>query len=257
MPSNEQRRQAAKRKLERQLARRAEQAKRRRFIAIGSAVLVVVLAVAGVFYFTNYAGEQPSASPAQPAPAPGAKPCSYTPTGEPAAKPVQPPQPPGPDAPKTQQVTLHTGQGDIPVTLDYAKAPCAANNFAHLAKSKYFDGTDCHRLTSSPGLKVLQCGDPTGSGSGGPGYSFPDEVTPDLTYPRGTLAMANSGPDTNGSQFFVVYGDSQLQPNYTVFGRVGEPGLQTVDKVAAAGDESGQGDGKPKLPVHIDSAEVA
>ena len=84
MPSNEQRRQAAKRKLERQLARRAEQAKRRRFIAIGSAVLVVVLAVAGVFYFTNYAGEQPSASPAQPAPAPGAKPCSYTPTGEPA-----------------------------------------------------------------------------------------------------------------------------------------------------------------------------
>ena len=257
MPSNEQRRQTAKRKLERQLARRAEQAKRRRVIAIGATVVVVVLAVAGVFYFTGGSGEQPAASPA-PQQAPAAdKACAYTPNGEPPAKPVQPPQPPGPDAPKTQAVTLQTSQGEIPVTLDYGKAPCAANNFAHLAKSDYFDNTDCHRLTNTAGLKVLQCGDPSGTGSGGPGYSFPDEVGPDTKYPRGTLAMANSGPDTNGSQFFVVYGDSQLDPKYTAFGTVGEPGLQTVDKVAGAGDASGTGDGKPKLPVRIEDAAVA
>ncbi|GAA3361014.1 peptidylprolyl isomerase [Saccharopolyspora gregorii] len=247
VPSNEQRRQNAKRKLERQLERRAEQAKRRRMMTLGATVLVVILAVAGVVYFINSSGESEAAPT-----------CTYQPTpGQPAAKPVDPPESPGADAPKTQQVTLSTGQGDIPVTLDHAKAPCAANNFAHLAESKYFDDTDCHRLTTTEGLKVLQCGDPTGTGSGGPGYSFADEVDSQPTYPRGTLAMANSGPDTNGSQFFIVYGDSQLPPNYTVFGTVGEPGLQVVDKVAAAGDDTGQGDGKPKLPVHIDSAKVA
>ncbi|MEU6129177.1 peptidylprolyl isomerase [Saccharopolyspora sp. NPDC047091] len=248
MPSNEQRRQNAKRKLERQLEQRAEQAKRRRMMTLGATVLVVILAVAGVVYFINSSGESEAAAPS----------CVYQPTpGEPAAKPVDLPESPGADAPKTQQVTLSTGQGAIPVTLDYAKAPCAANNFAHLAQSKYFDGTDCHRLTTTEGLKVLQCGDPTGTGSGGPGYSFADEVDSQPTYPRGTLAMANSGPNTNGSQFFIVYGDSQLPPKYTVFGTVGEPGLQVVDKVAAAGDDTGQGDGKPKLPVHIDTAQVA
>nr|WP_246457837.1 peptidylprolyl isomerase [Saccharopolyspora gloriosae] len=238
------------------MERRAEQAKRRRMITIGATVAVVILAVAGVVYFTN-SGDESTAAPQEQPPA-AEQACAYEPTtGQPAAKPVEPPQPPGPDAPQSQPVTLSTNQGDIPVTLDYAKAPCAANNFAHLARSKYFDDTDCHRLTTTEGLQVLQCGDPSATGSGGPGYSFPDEVEPGLSYPRGTLAMANSGPDTNGSQFFIVYGDSQLPPKYTVFGTVGDPGLEVVDKVAAAGDDTGQGDGKPKLPVHINTASVA
>ena len=120
------------------------------------------------------------------------------------------------------------------------------NNFVSLAQQGYFDGTPCHRLTTSPTLGVLQCGDPTGAGTGGPGYRFPNEyptnqyrltdpaLEPPVVYPRGTLAMANAGPGTNGSQFFLVYQDSQLPPTYTVFGTVDETGLAAVDKIAAA-----------------------
>jgi peptidyl-prolyl cis-trans isomerase B (cyclophilin B) len=103
---------------------------------------------------------------------------------------------------------------------------------------------------------VLQCGDPTGTGTGGPGYSFGDEVSPDATYDAGTLAMANAGPDTNGSQFFIVYEDTQLPPAYTVFGSVGGESLDAVQDVAAEGTESGAGDGPPKTEVTIDGAAV-
>ncbi len=121
--------------------------------------------------------------------------------------------------------------------MDNGKTPCTVNNFTSLAKQGFFDNTNCHRLTTSAELGVLQCGDPTGTGTGGPGYRFPNEYptnqyrltdpalkTPVL-YPRGTLAMANSGPGTNGSQFFLVYKDSQLPPTYTVFGTIDGPGL--------------------------------
>ena len=112
---------------------------------------------------------------------------------------------------------------------------------------------------------MLQCGDPTGDGKGGPGYEFANEYPtnqfqPDdpklmepVTYPRGTLAMANAGPGTNGSQFFLVYKDSQLPPNYTVFGTIDETGLATLDKIAAAGTADGGEDGKPKTDVQITS----
>jgi peptidyl-prolyl cis-trans isomerase B (cyclophilin B) len=110
------------------------------------------------------------------------------------------------------------------------------------------------------GLQVLQCGDPSGSGSGGPGYSFNDEVYPQLKYGRGTLAMANAGPNTNGSQFFIVYGDaSALTPAYTAFGTVDATSLKAIDKVANAGviPEGGPTDGKPATPVNIKTATAA
>jgi peptidyl-prolyl cis-trans isomerase B (cyclophilin B) len=135
------------------------------------------------------------------------------------------------------------------------------NSFVSLVNQKYFDNTVCHRLTVGEGLQVLQCGDPSASGSGGPGYSFKDEVFPELKYGRGTLAMANSGPNTNGSQFFIVYGDgSGLDPAYTAFGTLDATGLKAVDKVANAGvipSETGQGgpgDGKPATEVKITAA---
>jgi cyclophilin family peptidyl-prolyl cis-trans isomerase len=114
--------------------------------------------------------------------------------------------------------------------LDPEAAPEAVNSFAFLARAGYFDGTVSHRIV--PGF-VYQAGDPTARGNGGPGYQFPDELPPsDFVYTRGTLAMANSGPDTNGSQFFIVFQDTQLPPSYTVFGRV-ENGLDVLDKIEA------------------------
>ena len=148
-------------------------------------------------------------------------------------------------------VTLATDRGDIVFEMDSAEAPCTANNLRSLAHFRYFDATPCHRLTTQ-GIQVLQCGDPSGTGSGGPGYQFADENLEGATYPRGTVAMANAGPGTNGSQFFLVYGDSTLPPNYTPFGRI-TAGLEVLDAVAKAGsdDSNGLGDGKPKAPITI------
>lgn len=261
MPSNEQRRQAAKRKLERQLQRRAEQAKRRRMITIGATVAVVVVVVVGVFYFTGRGDDQPSASPSkgtdqgQRAKAPTSGPCGYQPTPEPAAKPVDlPPDPKPTPSEGTVNVTMRLGQGDVGLTLDRAKAPCTVQSFEHLVKAGYFDDTECHRLSTSNSLSMLQCGDPSGSGSGGPGYQIKDEVNPGLTYPRGTLAMAKSAqPNSGGSQFFLVFGDSELPPEYTVFGRVDEAGLKVLDGIAAKGTDNSEspGAGKPNEKVRI------
>ena len=144
-------------------------------------------------------------------------------------------------------VTLFTNLGLIPLTLDRAQAPCTVQSFLHLKRRWFYNFTICHRLTAYPTLKVLQCGDPSGTGEGGPGYRYKDELPTDLppapsdptgerkVYARGTLAMANAGPDTNGSQFFLVYGDSALRPNYTIFGRVRPLGLRTLDRIAAGG----------------------
>jgi peptidyl-prolyl cis-trans isomerase B (cyclophilin B) len=278
VPTNQQRREQAKRKLERQLARRAERAKRRRIVATAITVGGVVVAV-GLIYLlvalnsgdettpaANGETTEPSAPPAQTT----SGPCKYASGGEPAAKQVDVPPDvdPTPNA-GTVKVTMKTSQGEIPLTLDRAKAPCTTQAIEHLVKAKYFDGTPCHRITASSGLKVLQCGDPTGQGNGGPGFSFNDELASlpkppaegqPVPYPRGTLAMANSGPNTNGSQFFMVYGDSQLPPNYTVFGTIDAPGLATLDKIAGNGITPGQNgaeDGAPKTPVTIETATVA
>jgi peptidyl-prolyl cis-trans isomerase B (cyclophilin B) len=126
----------------------------------------------------------------------------------------------------------------------------------YLAEQGFFDDTPCHRLTSG-GLSVLQCGDPSGTGRGGPSYEFPTQVTGTETYSRGTLAMANAGQGTDGSQFFLVYADSQLPPDYTVVGTIDDAGLATLDAIAAAGIEGGASDGAPAAPVTIESMTVA
>ena len=295
MPSNEQRRQAAKRKLERQLARRAERVKRRRRnLALGSGigVVVVLLVVFGIVFLTGSHGTSSAAGTTTTTSAPPAKttsgPCKYTSTpSQPAPKGKDEglPNDPNPTVKTgTVAVTLQTNQGDIPLALDRTEAPCTVQSFAFLAQKGYFDNTTCHRLTSDPELKVLQCGDPTGTGEGGPGYTIPDENPKNLKaapttaplqqgepapaiYPAGTIAMANTGqPNSGGSQFFLVYGDSQLPPQYAVFGTVDATGMTTLNKIAAGGITPGTDpqsgaptdtDGKPKLPVNISKAVVA
>lgn len=166
--------------------------------------------------------------------------------------------PPATSEPATGSVTATmalTG-GTITIELDRAATPCTVGSFVHLATAGYFDGTACHRLTTADALRVLQCGDPSGTGSGGPGYSFADETDPSMTYTAGTVAMANAGPDTNGSQFFLVYADSELPPNYTVFGHI-TGGLSVLTTIAAAGVRGGGVDGVPAAPVTISKVTVA
>jgi peptidyl-prolyl cis-trans isomerase B (cyclophilin B) len=195
--------------------------------------------------------------------------CQYPATTEPASKPVKPPQN-GRIAldPALIRATITTNQGTVGLQLDNSRTPCTVNNFTSLAKQGFFDNTPCHRLTTSTELGVLQCGDPTGSGTGGPGYRFPNEYPTNqyrltdpalkvpVLYPRGTVAMANSGPGTNGSQFFLVYKDSQLPPTYTVFGTIDSAGVATLDKVAAGGVADGSDDGKPVVDATIKSVQI-
>jgi peptidyl-prolyl cis-trans isomerase B (cyclophilin B) len=151
--------------------------------------------------------------------------------------------------------TLTTNCGDVVIELDGKNAPVTVNSMKFLTEQGYYNNTPCHRLTTA-GLYVLQCGDPTGTGGGGPGYSFVDENLPANeanNYPAGTVAMANSGPNTNGSQFFIVFADTQLGPNYTIFGRV-TSGLDIIEKVALAGVSGGASDGAPAQPIGILSA---
>ncbi|WP_137724466.1 peptidylprolyl isomerase [Prescottella subtropica] len=286
MPSNQQRRDAAKRKLDRQLERRAERARKRKQMTIagsivGAVVVVAVGAVVVTLSSRDDGGTENTASEntttentaaalptARAAALPNLVNCSYTPAGE-AAKPNTPPRSEGIDTTvATVSASMETSRGNIGLTLDNAESPCTVNSFVSLAQQGYFDGTACHRLTTSDSLKVLQCGDPSGTGAGGPGYQFANEFPTDqfaagditaqmpATYPRGTLAMANAGPDTNGSQFFLVYGDSTLPPQYTVFGSIDETGLATLDTIAAAGVEGAAADGKPAEAVDITSVRL-
>ncbi len=295
MPTNEQRRATAKRKLERQLENRAERERKNRlYTIIGSAVAAVVVVAAVVFTIvvTNRDSDTQTASattstpttsspldvppPAEGGPLPEfAAPeglgsdCQYPASAEKASKPNRAPR--TGKVPTDEQMvsaSLETNQGNLGLQLDNGKTPCTVNSFVSLAQQGYFDDTPCHRLTASDSLAVLQCGDPTGEGTGGPGYQFADEYPtnqfqPDdpklgqpVVYPRGTLAMANAGPGTNGSQFFLVYKDSQLPPNYTVFGTIDETGLATLDKIAGAGTADGAPDGSPKDAVTIKSLRI-
>ena len=177
--------------------------------------------------------------------------CDYPADGAGAAKEVDPPST---EAPNTgdMAVTIATTVGDLKATLGREATPCTVNSFLSLAEQGYFDDTTCHRMTTA-GIFVLQCGDPTGTGSGGPGYSFADELAGTETYEAGTLAMANAGPNTNGSQFFVVYADSPLPASYNVFGHVDDAAVKTVEDVAKQGVAGGQGDGAPEEDVIISS----
>lgn len=199
-------------------------------------------------------------------------PCAYAQTPEdPAARHVPLPLDPTKTPAWERRAVLKTNHGDIGLTLTGAKAPCTVQSFAHLIRHGFYDLTTCHRLTAYPTLSVLQCGDPSGTGAGGPGYRYKDELPIDLTpvpdrpgrvyYPRGVLAMANAGPGTNGSQFFLVYADSILRPNYTVFGWVDPGGMAALDAIAAGGvaptpENPAPVDGAPALRVDIIDADV-
>ena len=182
--------------------------------------------------------------------------CHYRDSGQQAARPVDPP-PGNPAKGAPSEVIISTDRGDVKIGLDLDKAPCAANSFLSLAKQGFFDNTKCHRLVAggAMALNVLQCGDPTGTGAGDPGYEFDEELVdqdPRLqpcygqtnpqsgkeycTYPAGTVAMAKGDQaGTSGSQFFLVYKDSILDAAYTVLGRMSAAGLKVVQSVAAQG----------------------
>lgn len=159
------------------------------------------------------------------------------------------------DAAASHTATLETTCGTVTIALDAAAAPRTVNSFAFLAGEGYFDHTRCHRLTTQ-GIFVLQCGDPTATGMGGPGYKFSDENLAGAVYPAGTVAMANAGPGTNGSQFFLVYRDTQLPPNYTPFGTITE-GLDAINNVANAGVAGGGADGTPVADVVFNAVTTA
>jgi peptidyl-prolyl cis-trans isomerase B (cyclophilin B) len=143
----------------------------------------------------------------------------------------------------TAVMTLN-GQ-DVTMSLDGAAAPCTVNSWEFLAANGYFDDTVCHRLATSDTLGVLQCGDPSGTGGGGPGYRMAEENLVGASYPAGTVAMANTGqPASTGSQFFLVHSDSTLPPQYTVVGTITD-GLDVIEEIAAAGTVDGSTDGAP------------
>ena len=181
--------------------------------------------------------------------------CEYVEGGAPADKEVDLPDSEA-IAEGSVDVAMATTIGDFQLTLDRAATPCTVNSFVSLAEQGYFDQTQCHRIATS--ISILQCGDPSATGMGGPGYSFADELTGEETYTAGKLAMANSGPDTNGSQFFILYGDAPLPPNYTVFGSVDDATVDAITEAAKAGtdDANGPGDGKPITEIAIDSVTV-
>ncbi|MER5931435.1 peptidylprolyl isomerase [Streptomyces sp. NPDC002054] len=251
--SDQRRRQLAKEKFERQQKRRAEAQRkaRQRMIVIGAAIAVVVatlvgLVVGGVFDSKDSA--EPSAE------------------SSPSAAPT-PKQSPSPamaiDQKAKYTFSLKTNEGDIKIDMDAAKTPQTVNSFKSLADKGYFNTTKCHRLTTE-GIFVLQCGDPEGTGMGGPGYTIADENLDALgkaneqgqvIYPAGTVAMANTGqPGSGGSQFFLVYKDSPLAPSYTPFGKIDPAGLKIVQDVAKEGTV--QGGIAPKKGVTIEKATV-
>ncbi|MCK0092258.1 peptidylprolyl isomerase [Rhodococcus sp. F64268] len=167
-------------------------------------------------------------------------------------------------------VTFETSIGRIDLVLDRGRAPCTVNSFVSLARQGFYNGTSCHRLADEIGQQYYQCGDPTGTGTGGPGYTYPDEYPVQqltaqtatgrppqiVAYPRGTVAVADSGrADTNGSQFFLITGDTLLRPDYTAFARITDESLALLDAAAATGHDASSilGGGVPNTPVTITS----
>jgi len=230
---------------------------RRWLPAAVTALLVLATGCSGVTAPTDAGGPAASAVPspsASTSPAAGTTSCDY-PAAAPAAKPVDPPRTTGVPTRGTVRYTLAMTGGPVTLTLDRAKAPCTVNSFVSLADQHYIDGTRCHRLADS-GIFILQCGDPTGTGSGGPGYSFADETTGRDTYTSGVVAMANAGPDTNGSQFFLIWEDStplDQHPNYTVFARMDAASRDVVAQMAGEGQDGSNpdGTGRPNNPSEI------
>lgn len=157
------------------------------------------------------------------------------------------------DQKKIYTAILHTDKGDITVSLHVKETPATVNNFVYLSKKGFYDNTIFHRVIAG---FMIQGGDPNGNGTGGPGYRFNDEPITG-TYTRGTMAMANSGPNTNGSQFFIMHADYDLPKNYVIFGSVTD-GMGVVDTIATASVHAGSSgeDSTPDSPVHIKSIDI-
>ena len=280
MTDNRKRGEESLAKLERELKSR-DRAEKSRPVKIAAAAAAAILLIVGGIWFlaSRDSGEEITASDetTTSAEAPTVEPlamtratalpdtvtCEYPEAGE-ASREISTPPTDDVSATGTVNVTLNTGQGPIGMELDRTVAPCTVNAVEHFADEGFYDDTVCHRLTTS-GIFVLQCGDPSGTGAGGPGFQFANEYpTDELTepsatpviYPRGSIAMANAGADTNGSQFFLNYQDSPLAPDYTYFGQISEEGLATLDQIAAAGVEGGAADGAPAEEVRIETATV-
>jgi peptidyl-prolyl cis-trans isomerase B (cyclophilin B) len=269
----ERQRKLARERYQRRAVRQAQRSRQVRKWTISglAAVVVVGIAVGSTFLATRSgspsaaatpsASATPSTSPspsATPAAAPVAEPaqhCTYA-AGGTASRKVSLPTA-TPDYKATYRATIKTNRGSIVIDLLNSKATCTVNSFVSLAEQGYLSNTSCHRLTTSSPLYVLQCGDPTGTGSGGPGYKFNDENLTGATYKAGTVAMANSGANTNGSQFFLVYQNSTLAPSYTPFGTI-VSGLNIIQKVAKGGADNANspGDGHPKEKVDIESVTI-
>ncbi|MFD1831441.1 MULTISPECIES: peptidylprolyl isomerase [Streptomyces] len=276
MVSSEQRRkQLAREKYLRQQRRRAEARRKARIrTAAVASGLALVLVVGGVYAaFAGLAGDEgkddgasakPSAAPTSKAP----DPCGRPAKGEPNGKQWKKEPKMSIDESASYTMTLETTCGDIGIEMDAAKTPRTVNSFAFLAGEGFLDHTKCHRLVTE-GIHVLQCGDPTGTGTGGPGYTIPDENLDDPrikggTYPAGTVAMANrynaqtgENRDSGSSQFFLVYEDSPLPADYTPFGTVTQ-GMDVLKKIAEAGatPDPQTGNTAPNATVVIDKATV-
>ena len=312
--SNEQRGKEALSKLERELDSRDRKEKSRPWSVAALSAAVIALIGGGIYFAANNDSgddlaasettaqsevaeeEQFDASQFEPIATtrekalPATVNCTYNQAEEKDGEGVGTPPTDGISTEGTVTVELETNQGPIGMELDRAASPCTVNAIEYLAKEGFYNDTVCHRLTTGDGLKVLQCGDRAGTGAGGPGFQFANELPTDEAlenvdtegmdlpedideeskqqtlqmmlqnqpgrYDRGTIAMANAGVDTNGSQFFLNYGDSVLPPLYTYFGQIDDAGLETLDKIAEKGVEGGETDGAPAEEVRIKSAKV-
>ncbi|AEQ06720.1 peptidylprolyl isomerase [Corynebacterium pseudotuberculosis] len=282
MSNNKQRREESMRALEKEIKSR-DRSEKAKPLGVVATAAVAVLAIVGGIYWANSSGsndEQVSADASSTATPTAEKPdykplsltrekalpdsvsCDYKDSGK-ASKEVSKPKTSNVSAKGTVKVDLKTNKGDIDLELDRTVSPCTVNAIEHLASEGYYNNTVCHRLTTN-GIFVLQCGDPSGAGSGGPGFQFANEYPTDemkdatapVVYGRGTIAMANAGNDTNGSQFFLNYKDSPLPPNYTYFGKISDSGLKVLDSIAEAGVKGGAADGAPAEEVKIEKATV-
>lgn len=277
----ERQRKLARERHERRIAREAERQANARKMAkvVGSGTAIVLIGAAvviGVIALThNKSTAKPISAPitATPSTTPSKTPStSPTPTASTAAEPAHScsyaPEPPAarkvgfpptkPDYKATFQATINTNRGAIVINLLNSKATCTVNSFVFLAEHGYFNNTPCPRLVTA-GIFVLQCGDPTGTGSGGPGYAFYSENLAGASYPASTVAMANAGsPGSNGSQFFLVFKNTPLSPSYTPFGKI-VSGLSILQDLAKAGivpPMNPAGGGHPKDKVTIESVTI-
>jgi len=295
--SRERERRRARERFEQQRSARLErQRKNRKRAGIGLAVLCVLGLIAGVTTVLVGGGGTPTAAkkPAAKVSATASPSASATASASPAAV-TEPAQhcsyasasagsvvksslpTASPDYKAAYTASINTNLGPIKIDLANSKATCTVNSFVHLASDNFWNNSQCHRMSNSDGLFMLQCGDPTAKasqklscssttlGTGGPGYEFASENLPtagssgSVTYKAGTVAMANSGGATNGSQFFLVFKDTTLGPDYTPFGTI-TSGLDILQNVAKAGTSctfAGAGGGVPKDKVVIDSVSIS